>query len=149
MRKVSVILFAFIIAVSSTPFPSHGQSTNKPVYLDPTQPVAVRVTDLLARMTLDEKIGQMTLVEQGSINPDDIAPMGIGALLSGGGGYPKTENNVAEWAKMVDGFQAHALQSRLAIPILYGVDAVHGHNNMVGSVFSRTTSEWARPTIPH
>ncbi len=134
MRKVSVILFAFIIAVSSTPFPSHGQSTNKPVYLDPTQPVAVRVTDLLARMTLDEKIGQMTLVEQGSINPDDIAPMGIGALLSGGGGYPKTENNVAEWAKMVDGFQAHALQSRLAIPILYGVDAVHGHNNMVGSV---------------
>ncbi len=134
MRKISIVLFAFVIAVLSNVLPSHGQSSAKPLYLDPTQPVTARVNDLLARMSLEEKIAQMTLVEKDSIVANDIAPMGIGALLSGGGGYPKSGNNVKEWAKMVDGFQALALKSRLAIPMIYGVDAVHGHNNMVGSV---------------
>lgn len=133
MKKLSIVLLAFIIAILNNVLPSRGQINDHPVYLDSTKPAADRVSDLLARMTLEEKIGQMTLVEKGAITADDIAPMGIGALLSGGGGYPKT-NNVNEWAKMVDGFQARALQSRLAIPILYGVDAVHGHNNMYGSV---------------
>ena len=94
---------------------------------------AERVQDLLARMTLAEKIGQMTLVEKNSIDPDDLAGLGIGALLSGGGGSPET-NTAEAWADMVDGFQASALESRLGIPLLYGVDAVHGHNNVQGAV---------------
>lgn len=102
-------------------------------YKNPLVPIDERVADLMARMTLEEKIGQMTLVEKNSIQMDDIAPLGIGALLSGGGGYPR-ENTPEAWARMVNNFQAQALESRLGIPLLYGVDAVHGHSNVEGAV---------------
>ncbi len=96
-------------------------------------PLADRVGDLVGRMTLAEKIGQMTLVEKNSIVPEDLARYGIGGLLSGGGGSP-AENSPRAWAEMVDGFQEEALVSRLGIPLLYGVDAVHGHGNVRGAV---------------
>jgi beta-glucosidase len=107
--------------------------SDTPAYLDPSLPVEERVADLLARMTLEEKIGQMTLVEKDSIYPPDIADRYIGGLLSGGGGYP-TPNTPEAWAEMADGFQAYALQTRLAIPLIYGVDAVHGHGGVEGAV---------------
>ncbi len=103
-----------------------------PPYLDPTLPIAQRVDDLLGRMTLAEKIGQMTQVEKNSIAPPDITGLFIGSLLSGGGGYP-TPNTPENWLAMVDGFQENALQTRLGIPLIYGVDAVHGHNNVKGA----------------
>jgi beta-glucosidase len=87
------------------------------------------VADLLARMTLEEKIGQMTLVEKFSLTPAVVTEHFIGGVLSGGAGRP-AENTPAAWAAMVDDFQAGALATRLGIPILYGVDAVHGHNNL-------------------
>ncbi len=102
-------------------------------YRQPDLAISERVEDLLARMTLAEKIGQMTLVEKNSIVPEDIATLGIGGLLSGGGGSPP-ENSPEAWAAMVTGFQEYALQSRLGVPLLYGVDAVHGHNNVHGAV---------------
>jgi beta-glucosidase len=104
-----------------------------PAYLDPSLPVAERVDDLLARMTLAEKIGQMTLVEKDSLLPADITTKAIGAVLSGGGGSPRI-NQPAEWLKMVNGYQEYALETRLAIPLLYGIDAVHGHSNVFGAV---------------
>lgn len=91
-----------------------------------------RVEDLLARMTLAEKIGQMTLVEKNSIREEDITAKFIGGLLSGGGGYP-TPNTPENWAQMVNGFQEYALRTRLGIPLIYGVDAVHGHGNLRGA----------------
>ncbi len=97
-------------------------------------PIPERVDDLLAYMSVAEKIGQMTLVEKGSIRVDDITSKFIGGLLSGGGGYPADGNSAELWAKMVDGFQEYALDSHLGIPLIYGVDAVHGHNNVVGAV---------------
>ncbi|WP_394846727.1 glycoside hydrolase family 3 C-terminal domain-containing protein [Pendulispora brunnea] len=95
-----------------------------------------RVRDLLARMTLDEKIGQMTQAERTSFNATnpttDIRDYGIGSILSGGGSTP--EGNTPEaWRKMVDEFQKLALSSRLGIPLLYGADAVHGHGNVYGA----------------
>jgi beta-glucosidase len=104
-----------------------------PAYLDPALPVAERVDDLLARMTLAEKIGQMTLVEKNSLLPTDITTKAIGAVLSGGGGSPRI-NQPTEWLKMVNGYQEYAMETRLAIPLLYGIDAVHGHSNVVGAV---------------
>jgi beta-glucosidase len=89
--------------------------------------------DLLARMTLAEKIGQMTQVEKNSLTPEVVTQYFIGSVLSGGGGYP-AENTPQGWAKMVGDFQEAALQTRLGIPLLYGVDAVHGHNNLCGAV---------------
>jgi beta-glucosidase len=103
------------------------------VYKQADRPIDERVDDLLARMSLAEKIAQMTLVEKNSIVDEDLTRLGIGGLLSGGGGSPD-ENTPAAWAAMVDGFQEHALASRLGIPLLYGVDAVHGHNNVRGAV---------------
>ena len=108
-------------------------SSTHPVYQDPSVSIAARVEDLLDRMTLDEKIGQMTQVEKNSLNPDTVKQFFIGSVLSGGGGYPP-ENTPAGWVKMVGDFQEAAMQTRLGIPILYGVDAVHGHNNLYGAV---------------
>ena len=93
-----------------------------------------RVEDLLAQMTLDEKIGQMTLVEKNSIDAAEVTAHYIGAVLSGGGGYPTGGNTPEAWRDMVKEYQDAALQTRLGIPLLYGVDAVHGHNNVKGAV---------------
>jgi beta-glucosidase len=92
-----------------------------------------KVAELLSRMTLDEKIGQMTQVEKNSLTPEAVRRFFIGSVLSGGGGYP-ADNSAAGWAKMVGEFQEAALQTPLGIPLLYGVDAVHGHNNLYGAV---------------
>ena len=89
-------------------------------------------TDLLEQMTLPEKVAQMTQVEKNSLTPDDVAAHGIGSVLSGGGGNPEP-NNPQAWLEMVGSFQRAALESRLKIPLLYGSDAVHGHNNLVGA----------------
>ena len=96
------------------------------------QDIETKVKDLLAKMTLAEKIGQMTQPEKNSVRPGDVAALALGSVLSGGGGNP-TPNTPAAWADMVRAFQDEALSSRLGIPLLYGVDAVHGHNNVRGA----------------
>jgi beta-glucosidase len=109
-------------------------------YLDASLPTEERVEDLLGRMTLAEKIGQMTQAERlGLRSPQQITELGLGSVLSGGGSVPQP-NTPAGWADMVDGFQRQALSTRLQVPLIYGVDAVHGHNNVAGAtVFPHNT----------
>jgi beta-glucosidase len=85
-------------------------------------------------MTLEEKVGQMTQAERAEVanDPTPISALGLGSVLSGGGSVP-TPNTPEAWADMVDGFQREALESRLKIPIIYGVDSVHGHGNLYGA----------------
>lgn len=90
------------------------------------------VAQLLSQMDLAEKIGQMTQPEKNSVRPGDVARLGLGSVLSGGGGNPDP-NTPGSWREMVSAFQDEALASRLKIPLIYGVDAVHGHNNVVGA----------------
>jgi beta-glucosidase len=91
------------------------------------------VDQLIGQMDIAEKVGQVALVEKGSIkDPADIKRYALGGLLSGGGGYP-TPNTPENWAKMVNDYQSQALQTRLAIPMIYGVDAVHGHAAVYGA----------------
>src|ERR1022692_908620 len=93
------------------------------------------VKPLLAQMTLDEKIGQMTQPEQGALkDPADIENLSLGSLLSGGNSDPKEGNSLKAWTDLYDRLQEHTQKSRLRIPILYGIDAVHGHNNVLGAV---------------
>jgi beta-glucosidase len=95
----------------------------------------VSTTDCLSKMTLAEKAGQMTQVANTYLsNKQDITTYALGSVLSGGGGGPNGAGGTAtQWADMVDNFQSYAVKSRLGIPLLYGVDAVHGNNNVDGA----------------
>jgi beta-glucosidase len=94
-----------------------------------------RARALLAHMTLEEKAGQMAQPDFSFLRtPEDLAKYSIGSVLSGGDSDPPSGNDLVAWTDLYDSLQSMAMKSRLRIPILYGVDAVHGHNNVRGSV---------------
>ncbi|KAK4753852.1 hypothetical protein SAY87_001956 [Trapa incisa] len=99
-------------------------------YKDPKQPMNMRIRDLMARMTLSEKIGQMTQLDRVYVTPDIMRNYSIGSVLSGGGSVPFPKATAQDWMDMVNGLQNGSLSSRLGIPMIYGIDAVHGHNNV-------------------
>ena len=124
-----------VLACGGKPAPVGSPAQGAP----PAQPsppapsVATRAADLLGRMTLDEKLGQMALVDRGYLESDsDITTYALGGIVSGGGSTPDL-NTPGGWADMIDRFQRAALSSRLGIPILYGADGVHGHGNLYGA----------------
>ena len=91
-----------------------------------------KVRALLGRMTLEEKVGQMVQAEQSALKElSDIENYFLGSLLSGGTSDPKTGNGLKDWTDLYDSLQARTQKTRLRIPILYGIDAVHGHNNVL------------------
>lgn len=91
--------------------------------------------ELLAKMTLDEKIGQMIQAENTSLkDPNDVQKYFLGSILSGGSSDPAAGNSLEAWTNMYEDLQKRAMATRLGIPILYGIDAVHGHNNVLGAV---------------
>ncbi|KAL2478101.1 Glycosyl hydrolase family protein [Forsythia ovata] len=100
------------------------------IYKDAKQPIGVRVKDLLGRMTLEEKIGQMAQIDRTVATSDIVKNYYIGSLLSGGGSTPLPHATAADWVNMVNDFQKGSLSTRLGIPMIYGIDAVHGHNNV-------------------
>nr|GEV78779.1 beta-glucosidase BoGH3B-like [Tanacetum cinerariifolium] len=100
---------------------------------DANAPIEDRVKDLLSRMTLQEKLGQMAQIDRAVATPDVLRDLCIGSVLSGGGSKPFLKATSADWADMVDRFQKGALESRLGIPMFYGSDAVHGNNNVYGA----------------
>ncbi|PIA54131.1 hypothetical protein AQUCO_00900596v1 [Aquilegia coerulea] len=99
-------------------------------YKDPKLPIGIRIKDLLNHMTLAEKIGQMTQIERKNATVDVMKKFFIGSVLSGGGSTPKTNASAADWINMVNEMQKGSLSTRLGIPMIYGIDAVHGHNNV-------------------
>ncbi|KAH6819116.1 Glycosyl hydrolase family protein [Perilla frutescens var. frutescens] len=99
-------------------------------YKDPKQGVGERVQDLLGRMSLEEKIGQMVQIDRIAATADIMKDYMIGSLLSGGGSAPRPQATAADWVNMVNDFQKGSLSTRLGIPMIYGIDAVHGHNNV-------------------
>ena len=93
-----------------------------------------KVRELLAQMTLEEKIGQMIQTEKGALKElSDVENYFIGSFLSGGTSDPKSGNSVTDWTDHYDSLQERTLKTRLRIPILYGIDAVHGHSNVLGA----------------
>ncbi|KAK4392004.1 Beta-glucosidase BoGH3B [Sesamum angolense] len=99
------------------------------LYKDPKQPIAGRIIDLMKRMTLEEKIGQMTQIERTVAKHDVMTKYFIGSVLSGGGSVPAKHAPPEKWVDMVNTIQKSALSTRLGIPMIYGIDAVHGNNN--------------------
>ena len=91
------------------------------------------VKKLVLSMTLEEKIGQMTQVDYRYLaDKADIGKYFLGSILSGGGSTPPT-NQPSSWVDLYNSFQEEALKTRLKIPLIYGIDAVHGHNNVLGA----------------
>jgi len=127
----SLLLIPVVVLAGMVPPVTAATAAGLP-YQDPTLPVATRVADLLSRMTLDEKIGQMTQAERANATASDITTYRLGSILSGGGSAP-SPNTATGWADMYDGLQQGALATPLGIPMIYGVDAVHGHNNVYGA----------------
>jgi beta-glucosidase len=93
------------------------------------------IKSLVVQMTLAEKAGQMTQPNVAALKDlAEIKRLSLGSVLSGGSTDPKSGNKRSDWAQHYLECQTNALQTRLAIPLLYGIDAVHGHNNVLGAV---------------
>lgn len=130
-RLVRVSLISTVVLAAAIALCASGPV---PVYKDASYPIGARVADLMHRMSVEEKIGQTLQAARDYLRSNsDIATYGLGSVLSGGGSGPAV-NDPKRWADMVDSYQKIALSSRLGIPILYGADAVHGHNNVKGAV---------------
>ena len=99
------------------------------------QDLTRQADQLLGRMTLAEKIGQMTQADMDALkgHPDDVEKYFLGSVLSGGNSDP-ANNLPRTWLHAVEQFKSFALKTRLKIPLLYGIDAVHGNNNVDGAV---------------
>lgn len=131
-RILSVTVMSTMI-FSNTAFAMEENDPNYVLYKDSSKSVDQRVEDLINRMTLDEKIGQMVQAERAGVSNEDVTNYALGSVLSGGGSLPTTGNSVEDWENLINGYQKAAMSSRLGIPLLYGVDAVHGHNNVYGT----------------
>ncbi|CAL0299227.1 unnamed protein product [Lupinus luteus] len=126
MAKVPILLVGLLLVHCLIPMAEAEYLK----YKDPKQPLNVRIKDLIKRMTLEEKIGQMVQIDRTVASADVINKYFIGSVLSGGGSVPKKQASAEDWINMVNDFQKGALSTRLGIPMIYGIDAVHGHNNV-------------------
>ena len=124
----------WVIAIMSTAVALSAFTAPRARAADQLPDIEAKAQAVLRQMTLDEKIGQMTQVDMLAVKDKaDIARYSFGSMLSGGDSDP-SDNTPKVWAAAYDDFQSWAAKSRLKIPLLYGVDAVHGHNNIDGAV---------------
>ncbi|TDT51978.1 glycoside hydrolase family 3 N-terminal domain-containing protein [Fonticella tunisiensis] len=138
LSVVLIMIFVFSMLITRPlAQTARAEEADKPLYKDPTAPVEDRVKDLLSRMTLEEKIGQMMQGEigtgNGNVKPQDVIDYSIGSVLSGGGADPVTGNDMQSWYDTVTALVEASTHNRLGIPLIYGVDAVHGHSNVIGA----------------
>ncbi|EYU25636.1 hypothetical protein ABFS82_11G111600 [Erythranthe guttata] len=127
-RAPIILLIGVIVAVCYSTAIANAEEYMK--YKDPKQPINKRIRDLMERMTLEEKIGQMTQIERTVAADHVLKKYSIGSILSGGGSVPASHASAETWIDMVNHFQKNALMQRLGIPMIYAIDAVHGNNNV-------------------
>ena len=124
MKKFIIFLSFLLINISCDNIDSNNLSEAE---------ISKKVSELIDLMTLDEKVGQMTQIDQRFLDTiTDLSTYSIGSLLSGGGSHPKV-NEPQAWLDMYNKYQEETLKNRLGIPLIYGIDAVHGHNNVYGA----------------
>ncbi|WP_333573780.1 glycoside hydrolase family 3 protein [Sphingomonas sp.] len=124
-------------ALSSTAHPDKWPAAKSQGLIDPA--TEKFVTELMAKMTLEEKVGQMIQADIGSIKPEDLAVYPLGSILAGGSSPPigaPDRSPRGPWLATAQAFQKAALARKVGhtpIPIMFGIDAVHGNNNIVGA----------------
>jgi len=101
---------------------------------DAAQEAAIR--DIVAHMTLAQKVGQMTQAEIRAITPDEVRRYAVGSVLDGGGSWPNHDKHASfdDWRRLADALWDASMHTDMAVkvPVIWGTDAVHGHNNVVG-----------------
>lgn len=138
-HRLSIVLLIALapLLAACAPTTSTASPSPTPAPSVPAGPTAIpsdeeRIDALLAEMTLDEKVGQMTQALSSQTSPEDVETYFIGSVLSGGSDNPYP--NIPEaWADLYDSYQQAALSTRLGIPIIYGIDSVHGFSHTVGT----------------
>jgi beta-glucosidase len=104
----------------------------------PDPALEARVRSIVAGMTLEQKIGQMTQADIRSITPDDARRYYIGSILNGGGAWPSMNMHASadDWLKLSDAFYRASMSTdmKVKVPVIWGTDAVHGHNNVYGAI---------------
>lgn len=116
--------------------PSIWPKVESPVGLDAQ--MEARITDIMAQMTLRQKVGQIIQADIGSISPEDVKTYPLGSILNGGNSAPNGDNRspASAWVELADEFyeaSKEAYGDSLFIPMIWGTDAVHGHNNIPGA----------------
>ena len=125
MKKYTVFFVGLLLINISCNYQSKSKLTENQINK--------KVDEIVMMMNIDEKIGQMTQIDQRFLDTiTDISKYSIGSLLSGGGSSPSV-NEPRAWLEMYNKYQSESLKSRLQIPLIYGIDAVHGHNNVYGA----------------
>lgn len=140
--KLSLCIAGAVLwgAASAHPVPAPQLSSwpQVPHALPQDPQVEAKIAALLKRMTLEQKVGQMVQADIRSVTPDDVRKFRLGSVLNGGGAFPGENKHasVADWVALADGFYDASMDTAnggLAIPIMWGTDAVHGHNNVIGA----------------
>lgn len=116
--------------------PEIWPALESPVGLDPV--IEDRITDLLGRMSVEDKVGQVIQGEIRHLTPDDVRSYRLGSVLNGGGVQPGGVRRAVpgDWLKLADAFWEASMDTsdgELAIPVIWGTDAVHGHANVIGA----------------
>ena len=116
--------------------PKLWPQSRSPIGLDPR--IEKRIDDLLARMTVEEKVGQVVQPEWKSIRPDEVAQYHIGSIENGGGAVPAgyKHSSVQDWVNLIEPYydvSVDPAKNRIVIPMIWASDAVHGHNNVYGA----------------
>lgn len=117
---------------------SMATNTNETVTADLNSAIAQRAQSLLDGMSLEQKVAQMIQGEIKHVTPDDVRRYGLGSVLNGGGSFPANNkhSSIDDWVNLADAYREASLdtsQGSAGIPILWGTDAVHGHNNVIGA----------------
>lgn len=119
--------------------PAAAAAVNWPRARAPAPDAALdaRVRSIVAGMTLEQKVGQMTQADIRSITPDDVRRYYIGSVLNGGGAWPSMNmhSSVDDWLKLSDAYYRASMSTdmKVKVPVIWGTDAVHGHNNVYGA----------------
>jgi beta-glucosidase len=134
-QSISLMILSLAVAGAIALLMLSGETSSRAAQSDPFTRYSGQAEKLLAQMTLEEKVGQMTQPDQEFIeDPADVSRYFIGSVLSGGNSDPKEGNSLGAWSALYERLQAETQKTRLKIPLIYGIDAVHGHNNVLGAV---------------
>jgi beta-glucosidase len=133
-RKLLLCLVGALLVSS----PVFAEIWKRPVVAPATdQALEIRVRSIVAGMTLEQKVGQMTQADIRSVTPDDVRKYYLGSVLNGGGAWPSMNmhSSVADWLKLSDEYYRASMSTdmKVKVPILWGIDAVHGNNNIYGA----------------